>query len=44
MKLIKNSAFNKGYHIFKITLLKEMTMNAEKEEENEFDPYDMISN
>ena len=41
---IKNSAI-KGYHIFiKITLLKEMTMISEREEENEFDPYTMVSN
>ena len=39
MKLIlKNSAI-KGYHIFKIMLLKEMTIIVEREEENKFDPY-----
>ena len=45
MKLIlKNSAINhKGYHIFKTTLLKQMTMIFEKEEENEFGPYPMVS-
>ena len=42
MKLIlKNSAIE-GYHIFKITLLIEMTMIVEREEENEFDPYAMV--
>ena len=42
MKLIlKNSAI-KGYHIFKITPLIEMTMIVEREEENEFDPYAMV--
>ena len=44
MKLIlKNSAI-KGYHIFKITPLKEMTMMAKREEENEFDPYATVGN
>ena len=42
MKLIlKNSAI-KGYHIFKITQLIEMTMIVEREEENEFDLYAMV--
>ena len=45
MKLIlKNSAINhKGYRIFKTTLLKQITMIFEREEENEFGPYAMVS-
>ena len=42
----KNSIFVQkwtlGYHIFLTKPLKEMTMTAEREEENEFDPYDAM--
>ena len=40
---LKNSAV-KGYHIFKITPFKKMTMIVEREEENEFDPYAVVGN
>ena len=42
MKLILKNRAIKGYHIFKITQLIEMTMIVEREEENEFDPYAMV--
>ena len=44
MKLILINSTNKGYHIFKITPSKEMTMIIEREEENEFDPYATVGN
>ena len=44
MNLILENSAIKGYHIFKITPLKEMTMIVERKEDHEFDPYAMIGN
>ena len=44
MKVILKNGAIKGCHIFKIMLLKEMAIMVEREEENEFDPYAMVSN